>query len=322
MRIRFQRLFMGQRVLDSDGQVLWHDKFASKEAAEEFLRIGRAARCVILRDQRRNVLRLYGGTSASCVLAQSSVLSFIGSCELQRFTVPCPTAAWKPLLLQGLAAVKAATGASMVSLDIVKRGLMIEGDRNAAASVADFLASLARLHQMGHFARPHLGTICPVCCCTAGDDVEAGDLATVHLACSHTYCALASTTCWPRPLMVIRAAVQSFQSHATQTNVASRYRFSISRETLRQVNLSHYCGLRWIAMLSRGLPAFRPVRHRVAETSIPHLPTRLLRARGSQRASFIAVVVGHRSAWRAKQRTTRASLAPNIARKVPRRMSS
>jgi hypothetical protein len=188
MRIRFQRLFMGQRVLDSDGQVLWHDKFASKEAAEEFLRIGRAARCVILRDQRRNVLRLYGGTSASCVLAQSSVLSFIGSCELQRFTVPCPTAAWKPLLLQGLAAVKAATGASMVSLDIVKRGLMIEGDRNAAASVADFLASLARLHQMGHFARPHLGTICPVCCCTAGDDVEAGDLATVHLACSHTYC--------------------------------------------------------------------------------------------------------------------------------------
>ena len=134
--------------------------------------------------------------------------------------------------------------------------------------------------------------------------------------------ALASTTCWPRPLMVIRAAVQSFQSHATQTNVASRYRFSISRETLRQVNLSHYCGLRWIAMLSRGLPAFRPVRHRVAETSIPHLPTRLLRAWGCQRACFIAGVVGHRSAWRAKQKTTRASLARNIARKSLRLMSS
>jgi hypothetical protein len=182
---------MGQRVPDNDGQVLWHENFGSKEAAEEFCRIGRAAGCVILRDQRCNVLRLYGGTPVSCVLAQSST-SFIGSCELQRFTVPCPTAAWKPLLLQGLAAVKAATGASMVSLDIVKRGLTIEGDRSVAASVAEFLASLARLpaYQMGHCTRPHLGTICPVCCCTAGDDVEAGDkaLATVDLACSHTYC--------------------------------------------------------------------------------------------------------------------------------------
>ena len=224
MRSQLQgRHFSGERVLDNAGRVLWHESFESsaEQADAELRRVGDKTGCVVVSDRRRKVLLIYGGTKDSRALAQASLLSFVASasCQLQRFAVPCPPLAWKPLLLQGLTALKEATGASMVSLDISKRGLVVEGDGRVASSAAEFLAQLAQspsaaAQQTGQIAHrvPSKSTvnsaaantaapktetvhlreaICPVCLCPAGDEGDQSDppgVTVVQLACSHVYC--------------------------------------------------------------------------------------------------------------------------------------
>ncbi|KAJ1428017.1 hypothetical protein B484DRAFT_348798 [Ochromonadaceae sp. CCMP2298] len=188
-RLRLQKLFAGERALFPDGKVLWHECLASIDCAVGLEEIGARTCSFILRDARCKLLRLYGAQGAR-VQAHDALVRYIETWEQQRVLVPVPPLAWKPLL-RGLSALTAATGA-VVSLDILNRGLTVQGDEQSLARVQQYLSALAsRCAPRTPLAAPSVQTeLCPVCLCVAGEDEDEGgaEAAWLKLDCSHVYC--------------------------------------------------------------------------------------------------------------------------------------
>jgi hypothetical protein len=202
---------------------LWHDAFlaSSPSSAERFFgqlhvvapekKAGDSTGpgdFFVSRDVRRREIRVFGGDAAARERGRKEVLAHLERARRQRRELPLDLLTYKAVVRRGenlISALRKASGATALSLNISNRSLLVEGDASAAEKVLAALAAhnnnttnksdddnniLKKTPPISEIIIPGSSSssscCCPVCFCVAGED-DGGDVVRLS-SCSHEYC--------------------------------------------------------------------------------------------------------------------------------------
>ena len=216
IKSRLQRVFKGEKVLKPCGEgdnnnnnninnvkrssALWIDSFTSIESKAKFKTIGLQTNTYILGSPKRREVTVYGEQSARAE-AQKALILFAD----EHFSIVIPASSLKAVLSAGISHIKTITGAASVSLDIIGKRMLVQGDKSVQELTTQFILSLSDSNEdknmmlNSNSITDTIGlsnsivdetVVCPICFCPPCESEEYVCLTNVVQlsSCGHQYC--------------------------------------------------------------------------------------------------------------------------------------
>ncbi|KAI9064073.1 hypothetical protein FKP32DRAFT_1625776 [Trametes sanguinea] len=178
LKTELESIMRGHVVHDADGEVLWHEYFATTSGRAFLDAVSSTTQTFIRPDGRTRTVHVFG-TQVGRAAAMASLLEQADQLEAEQHIIDLDEEMFRRMLHGGFSTLQSSLGET-IFLDVVKRRLIVRGDDLDVRGARSAVVQLRTEEPMQTAVTSPADTPCPICFCDVEDPLM--------LSCGHVYC--------------------------------------------------------------------------------------------------------------------------------------